>query len=102
MIVFDEPTTALDVTAKVELFPPFRTAACGFDAAAIRLAHHTTSDKTFTDGMAVTHRRRIVKQGVKDEVLSPAHPGYAPVPLSSVPEMDPDRLTRRAAARGVA
>ena len=39
------------------------------------------------------HQGRVVQQGLKTEVLSPPHPAYTELLLSSVPEMDPDWLT---------
>ena len=36
----------------------------------------------------------MVQQGLKTKVLSPPHPAYTELLLSSVPEMDPDWLTR--------
>jgi peptide/nickel transport system ATP-binding protein len=43
-----------------------------------------------------------VQQGAKSEVLSPPHPAYTELLLSSVPEMDPDWLTNLLAKRTAA
>jgi len=47
----------------------------------------------------VMHRGKVVEQGPKAEVLSPPHPPYTDLLLSSVPEMDPDWLTSLLARR---
>jgi peptide/nickel transport system ATP-binding protein len=44
----------------------------------------------------------VVEQGLKDRVLSPPHPDYTELLLSSVPEMDPDWLTQLLEERGEA
>jgi len=40
------------------------------------------------------HQGRVVQQGPKTQVLNPPYPAYTELLLSSVPEMDPDWLTR--------
>ena len=45
-----------------------------------------------SDEIAVMLQGRIVKQGVKKEILTPPHHEYTQLLLSSVPEMDPDWL----------
>jgi peptide/nickel transport system ATP-binding protein len=45
---------------------------------------------------------RVVETGPKAEVFSPPHDPYTELLLSSVPEMDPDWLTRLLAARSAA
>ena len=41
----------------------------------------------------------VVEQGLKSEIMSPPHPEYTQLLLSSVPEMDPDWLTNLLKAR---
>ena len=61
--------------------------------------------KAIADEIVVMHQGRVVQQGLKTKVLSPPHPAYTELLLSSVPEMDPDWLTnllqRRSAKAGV-
>jgi len=48
----------------------------------------------------VMQRGVIVEQGMKDDIFTPPHAPYTELLLSSVPEMDPEWLTRLLAARG--
>jgi len=41
----------------------------------------------------------VVEQGLKSDILTPPHPEYTELLLSSVPEMDPDWLTELLDAR---
>ena len=40
------------------------------------------------------HNGLVVEQGMKSEIFSPPHPDYTKLLLSSVPEMDPNWLTK--------
>ncbi|MBT4323067.1 MAG: hypothetical protein HOD57_03540, partial [Rhodobacterales bacterium] len=39
------------------------------------------------------------EQGLKSEIMSPPHPEYTQLLLNSVPEMDPDWLTKLVKSR---
>ena len=57
------------------------------------ITHDIATVRAIADEVVVMHRGRVVEQGPKAEVLSPPHPAYTDLLLSSVPEMDPDWLT---------
>jgi peptide/nickel transport system ATP-binding protein len=40
------------------------------------------------------NKGKVVQQGLKSKVLNPPYPAYTELLLSSVPEMDPDWLTK--------
>ena len=44
---------------------------------------------------------KVVEAGLKEDMFTPPHHPYTDLLLSSVPEMDPDWLTRLLAERGV-
>ena len=50
--------------------------------------------RAISDEIVVMHKGKVVQQGLKSKVLSPPHPAYTELLLSSVPEMDPDWLTQ--------
>jgi peptide/nickel transport system ATP-binding protein len=56
--------------------------------------------RAISDEIVVMHQGKVVQQGPKSEVLSPPYPAYTELLLSSVPEMDPDWLTRLLKQRG--
>ena len=64
------------------------------------ITHDIATVEAISDQIVVMHEGRVVEQGLKDEVLSPPHPDYTQLLLSSVPEMDPDWLTTLAERRG--
>ena len=52
-----------------------------------------------SDAIVVMYKGAVVQQGPKSKVLNPPYPAYTELLLSSVPEMDPDWLTRLLAKR---
>jgi peptide/nickel transport system ATP-binding protein len=57
------------------------------------ITHDIATVRAIADEIVVMHQGRVVQQGLKSRVLSPPHPAYTELLLSSVPEMDPDWLT---------
>jgi len=45
------------------------------------------------------YQGEVVEQGLKSEILTPPHPEYTELLLSSVPEMDPEWLTELLSSR---
>ena len=41
----------------------------------------------------------VIEHGLKSEIMSPPHPEYTQLLLKSVPEMDPDWLTKLVKSR---
>ena len=67
------------------------------------ITHDIATVRAIADEIVVMYQGRVVQQGLKTEVLSPPHPPYTELLLSSVPQMDPDWLTRlleKRAAKG--
>ena len=58
-------------------------------------------DRAIADEVVVMKEGRVVEAGPKDEMFRPPHHPYTDLLLSSVPEMDPDWLTRLLEQRGV-
>ena len=58
------------------------------------ITHDIATVRAIADEIVVMHQGRVVEQGPKSQVLSPPYPAYTELLLSSVPEMDPDWLTR--------
>jgi peptide/nickel transport system ATP-binding protein len=63
------------------------------------ITHDLAIVRSIADEVVVMQNGRIVEQGPKDEVLVSPQAPYTDLLLSSVPEMDPDWLDRRLAAR---
>ena len=58
------------------------------------ITHDIATVRAISDEIVVMHQGRVVQQGPKTQVLNPPYPAYTELLLSSVPEMDPDWLTR--------
>ena len=58
------------------------------------ITHDLATVKAIADTVIVMKDGRVVEEGPKDEVFQPPHDPYTDLLLSSVPEMDPDWLTR--------
>jgi peptide/nickel transport system ATP-binding protein len=65
------------------------------------ITHDIATVRAISDEIVVMFQGRVVQQGLKTKVLSPPHPPYTELLLSSVPEMDPDWLTNLLARRKV-
>ncbi|MEN8196745.1 MAG: ABC transporter, partial [Pseudomonadota bacterium] len=64
-----------------------------FNISYLFITHDIATVKAISDEIVVMFQGRVVEQGLKGEILSPPHPEYTQLLLSSVPEMDPDWLT---------
>ena len=61
----------------------------------IFITHDIATVKAISDEIVVMHKGEIIEQGLKSEILSPPHPEYTELLLSSVPEMDINWLNRK-------
>ena len=98
--MFDEPTTALDVTTQIEVLAAIKNITRKYNTAAIYITRDLATVKAISDEIVVMLQGRIVEQGVKKEILPPPHQEYTELLLSSVPEMDPDWLDNLLQERG--
>ena len=66
--------------------------AVGYEIAMLAGCARTATVRAIADEIVVMYQGRVVQQGLKTEVLSPPHPAYTELLLSSVPEMRTDWL----------
>ena len=64
------------------------------------ITHDLATVRAIADEVVVMKDGRVVEAGPRDEMFAPPHHPYTDLLLSSVPEMDPDWLTRLLAQRG--
>lgn len=69
LIVFDEPTTALDVTTQVGVLLAFKTALAHHRMAAIYVSHDLAVVAQMADRIVVMRNGRIVEEGPTQQVL---------------------------------
>ncbi len=102
-IICDEVTSALDQIVAEGILRLLEKVQDEFDLAYMFITHDLATVKAIADEVVVMQNGRVVEQGPKDEMFQPPHDPYTELLLSSVPEMDPDWLTRllkeRAAGR---
>jgi peptide/nickel transport system ATP-binding protein len=104
LIICDEVTSALDQIVQEGILKLLLKLQKETNVSYLFITHDIATVRAIADEIVVMYQGRVVQQGLKTEVLSPPHPPYTELLLSSVPEMDPDWLTRllekRAAVKG--
>lgn len=93
-IICDEVTSALDQLVAEGILKLLDRLQSEFDLAYMFITHDLATVKAIADEVVVMQHGRVVEQGPKDEMFRPPHDPYTELLLSSVPEMDPDWLTK--------
>lgn len=97
VILCDEVTSALDQIVQEGILKLLMRLQEERGISYLFITHDIATVEAIADEIVVMNQGRVVEQGSKDAVLSPPHPDYTRLLLSSVPDMDPDWLTRRLA-----
>ena len=72
LIVFDEPTTALDVTTQIEVLAAVKDVVKQFNTAAIYITHDLAVVAQMADRIMVLRYGNLVEEGTADEIIN--HP----------------------------
>ena len=99
-IICDEVTSALDQLVAEGILKLLARLQDERDLAYMFITHDLATVRAIADEVVVMKDGRVVEAGPKDEMFAPPHHPYTDLLLSSVPEMDPDWLTRLLDARG--
>lgn len=99
VIICDEVTSALDQIVQENILKLLMRLQEEKGLSYLFITHDIATVEAIADEIVVMHKGRVVEQGGKDQILTPPHPDYTQLLLSSVPEMDPDWLTRISEAR---
>ncbi len=99
VVICDEVTSALDQIVQEGILKLLLRLQNEFNITYLFITHDIAVVKAISDEIVVMFQGEIVEQGLKSEILSPPHPDYTRLLLSSVPEMDPDWLTKISEAR---
>ena len=92
MIICDEVTSALDQIVQEGILNLLQRLQGEFGIAYLFITHDIATVRAISDEIVVMWQGKVVEQGMKQQILSPPHPAYSELLLSSVPEMDPDWL----------
>ncbi|GLU31170.1 ABC transporter ATP-binding protein [Trinickia caryophylli] len=75
VVVFDEPTTALDVTTQIEVLVAFKRVIKQFGATAVYVSHDLAVVAQMADRIVVLNGGQVQENGTVDQILdAPAHP----------------------------
>jgi len=94
VIICDEVTSALDQIVQEGILKLLLTLQERLGLSYLFITHDIATVKAIADEIVVMFMGKVVEQGPKHEIFSPPHPDYTDLLLSSVPDMDPDWLTR--------
>ena len=94
LIICDEVTSALDQIVQEGILKLLMRLQKEHDITYIFITHDIATVEAISDEIVVMYMGQVVEQGLKNEVMQPPYPDYTQLLLSSVPEMDPDWLTK--------
>ena len=103
MLVFDEPTTAIDVTTQVEVLAAFKDVIQQSGAAALYVTHDLAVVAQMADRIIVLYGGEIMEQGETDQILHDPQHDYTkqlmaavrPPPRASAPGADLESSAQR-------
>lgn len=102
VIICDEVTSALDQIVQEGILRLLMKLQEDKGISYLFITHDIATVEAISDEIVVMFQGKVVEQGIKDDILSPPHPAYTELLLSSVPEMDPDWLTKLLESRATA
>lgn len=92
LIIFDEPTTALDPIAQAQIIEIAREIRDKFKTSMIFISHDVSLISSIADRIGIMYAGKIVELGTTDEIINfPLHP-YTWGLLRSIPNLDSDEL----------
>jgi len=100
-IICDEVTSALDQLVAEGILRLLDRLQKELNLAYMFITHDLATVRSIADEVVVMKQGQVVEAGPKNEMFTPPHHPYTDLLLSSVPEMDPDWLTRVVEERGV-
>jgi peptide/nickel transport system ATP-binding protein len=109
LVIFDEPTTALDVTTQIEVLRAFRRVMEDGGMAGVYVSHDLAVVAQIADRIVVLKNGEIQEQGTTEQILNaPEHPytkellaAFDPVPHVAVKEVEAETETPILEVRGL-
>ena len=99
-IICDEVTSALDQLVAEGILKLLARLQDELKLSYMFITHDLATVRAIADDVVVMKDGRVVEQGPKADMFTPPHHPYTDLLLSSVPEMDPDWLTKLLEERG--
>ena len=94
VIICDEVTSALDQIVQEGILQLLMKLQRDTNVTYLFITHDIATVRAIADEIVVMNKGKVVQQGLKSKDLNPPYPAYTELLLSSVPEMDPDWLTK--------
>lgn len=94
IIICDEVTSALDQIVQEGILKLLLNLQKNYNITYLFITHDIAVVNAISDEIVVMYQGAVIEQGLKSEIMSPPHPEYTQLLLKSVPEMDPDWLTK--------
>jgi peptide/nickel transport system ATP-binding protein len=101
LVICDEVTSALDQLVAEGILRLLDRLQRELGLAYMFITHDLATVRAIADWVVVMKDGRVVEMGPKVEIFEPPHHPYTDLLLASVPEMDPDWLTRRLEERAL-
>lgn len=92
LVIFDEPTTALDVTTQIDVLKVFKDAIREREAAAIYVSHDLAVVAQIADRIFVLLNGEVVETGTTDELINDPKHNYTRLLMAAC---DPDKARVR-------
>jgi ABC-type microcin C transport system duplicated ATPase subunit YejF len=83
LVIFDEPTTALDIRVRAQIIQLVRDLQAETGLSALYITHDLNSVRSLAHRVAVMHRGRIVETGPTSRVFSQPEQSYTKTLLSA-------------------
>ena len=94
LVICDEVTSALDQIVQEGILKLLQKLQKDLNISYIFITHDIDTVRAISDQVVVMFEGKVIEQGLKSKIFSPPYPDYTKLLLSSVPEMDPEWLTR--------
>ena len=101
LIICDEVTSALDQIVQEGILKLLLKLQDELGITYIFITHDIATVKAISDEVVVMLEGKVIEQDMKGNIFSPPHPEYTELLLSSVPEMDPEWLTKLLKSRSL-
>jgi peptide/nickel transport system ATP-binding protein len=99
IIICDEVTSALDQIVQEGILKLLLNLQKDYNITYLFITHDIAVVNAISDEIVVMYQGAVIEQGMKSEIMSPPYPEYTQLLLNSVPEMDPDWLTKLVKSR---
>ena len=99
IIICDEVTSALDQIVQEGILKLLLNLQKYYNITYLFITHDIAVVNAISDEIVVMYQGAVIEQGMKSEIMSPPYPEYTQLLLNSVPEMDPDWLTKLVKSR---